>query len=233
MEEVENRKFGREGGIILIQGGGNSLSVECADRVWRRIEVGVEHLLENNINMRIGVMGVTIRPSENKSFECQRLILNSMIQRGAEEINKKYRPGEGRVTYVNTEFAIGVWDIGKNGVHFNRLGYTKMNKLIERFVIEMEEARELKSRAKIGKAYVELVECMKEYKKCMNEEEPDMERETRNENESKVQETMESEFQVHESRPNTEAEDILENGGNPLADMEVEPTQQGEEIPKN
>ena len=71
IEEVKAIKFDREGGIIVIRGGGNNLTQDGAVLQWFKLMECVGEIWRENEKVTVGIVGITRRTAENREFERQ------------------------------------------------------------------------------------------------------------------------------------------------------------------
>ena len=130
METVKNLEMGPNGGVIVIQGGGNGLAWEGAEETWEKIKKGISEVWKREEEVSVIVVGVTMRTGQSREFENQRRRLNWMMQKQIsnwqnkkEEPNLIYRKG---VFFLDMDKVIMEKDVSKDGVHPTEEGYDKM-----------------------------------------------------------------------------------------------------------
>ena len=140
IEEAKSIKFGRDGGILVIQGGGNNLTQDGAVLQWFKLMECIREIWKENEKVTIRIVGITRRTAETREFKRQRTraedIWSEEIMRWQEERIKNKRASkwiEG-LDFISMERVIETKDLGRDGVHLNRFGYEKFYDKIFDFV---------------------------------------------------------------------------------------------------
>ena len=127
-EVVEKLDMGNEGGVVVIQGGGNNLLKIGARKTWERIRQAIWEMWEKNKNIAVIIVGITRRCKEPKAFEMQRKVMDEIME---EEVNAWTKERERKgcvppykhgVQFVSNDRVVKNRDVSEDGVHLLKWG---------------------------------------------------------------------------------------------------------------
>ena len=109
-------------GILIVQGGGNSLEGKGARVTVGRIVKGINYFKERNTSTAIWVMGLLPRVSEGQEYEKERKLTNTWIQMEIRAMNEGREEGAA-IGYIDPDYKLDVdycfqWDM----IHLNQSG---------------------------------------------------------------------------------------------------------------
>lgn len=121
-------------GMLVLQGGGNSLRNLGPDQTARKILECVKELKSRKKRVRVAVVGVLKRPRENQGYEEMRREANRKIQKGV--LKMKIDIGKSHedygVSFLDLDGDLPQQAYGRDGVHLNQKGEGVMcNRFLE------------------------------------------------------------------------------------------------------
>lgn len=131
-------------GVLVIEGGGNSLGW-LDDRETAKVIIdGVQTISGRNRKLRVAVVGILPRPRESNVYEGLRLEANRKVQEEIFQMNGRHLRGKdgGRVSYLDLDPILQDWQYANDGVHLNREGVNVLGKVILKQVTDSVRAIE-------------------------------------------------------------------------------------------
>lgn len=126
-----------EKGMLVIEGGGNSLNALGVEGTVNAIMKGVKGINEMKKSVRLAVVGVMKRPRESKKYESMRMEVNQRVQVAMmklklEQWNDRENMG---VSFIDPDHVLSEGHYSIDGVHLNEEGDRRLSqRLIQWFV---------------------------------------------------------------------------------------------------
>ena len=144
MESVsQNACDMKRNGLLIVQGGGNSLNALGPNETVECIMNTVRETQNKRKDIRIAVVGIMPRPKESKRYETMRNRVNKMIQEQVCALKLTLlKKREGDVSYLDIDSVLTKEMYAKDGVHLNAEGDIQFGRRLLQWVKEKERCHE-------------------------------------------------------------------------------------------
>ena len=132
----------KRNGLLILQGGGNSLHALGVDETVASLMTTVREIQGKRGDLKIAVVGVMPRPKESKKYESMRMAVNRTIQRQLCAMKADIIRQKGDVSYLDVDSILPKEVYARDGVHLNAEGDVQFGRRILQWIKEKERCCE-------------------------------------------------------------------------------------------